>query len=108
MADQLSAVKHALLHCQYVALSARTDFPVELLQQLAEGLDYDLAAVEAQVTATMKTLADYVQADIDRKFVGGAPGGGKQEALYRAGALVGGKFAGRVTERGGVVLTCVA
>jgi len=83
--DQVTAVKHRLLHAQYLQLAARTQFPVELLQQLAESCAFDLQEVEAGIGRAMKAVTDSVMANLEREytigFIGGNAGGGKVERM---------------------------
>lgn len=103
--DQLTAVRHRLLHSQYLEIEQRTQFPVELLQQMAEERGFDLAAVEQHIHATMKVVADeFLRQSEQRIFSGGNAGGGKAFNLrhrYTAAAEL------RAEQRG-IVLTCVA
>ena len=103
--DQVTAVKHALLRSQYAALSERTQFPVELLQQMAEECGYDLSAVEQHIRRTMKRLADDMKSDLERRvFDGGNAGGGKSMAMR----LPRHHYSARILGHSGIVLTCTA
>ena len=102
--DQVTAVKHALLGAQYVALAERTQFPVELLQQMAEECGYDLQLVEQHIRATMRRLADDMKRETERgMFSGGNAGGGKSMALR-----VPLHYSVEVLGHSGIVLTCTA
>lgn len=101
-ADQVTAVKHALLSSQYAALAERTQFPVELLQQMAEESGFDLPHVEQHIRDTVQRLAADMRREADRKFIGGDAGGGKSFSLLPR------HYSGEVTRGGGIVLTCVA
>lgn len=104
-ADQVTAVKHALLSPQYVALAERTRFPVPLLQELAEQCDFDLTEVEAGIGRAMQAVSDAVMAASERQlFTGGNAGGGKEERLR---AYMG-QPRGIIQAPRGIVTTCVA
>lgn len=104
-ADQVTAVRHRLLHSQYLAMAARTDFAVEVIQQLAEAMDFDLPRIEAHINETMAGLTDSLQRKLDAEmFHGGGPGGGKSADLRDFKM----RFNAQVQPQRGIVLTCVA